>query len=100
MESTLESSHHTVEIPSSWYFGFCLVVAGLIGLFTWNAPASPNVLGAEVLLLILALFIFGSIRNRIDKNALTYGALPIILVTFFPIWWPRAPLREEMSREG
>src|SRR5581483_6783972 len=100
MESATEPSHQTVDIPSSWYFGFCLVIAGLIGLFTWNAPPGPNVLGAEVLLLILALFIFGRIRYRIDKNVLTYGALPILLVTFFLFWWPRSALGEEMSRQG
>jgi Na+/H+ antiporter NhaD/arsenite permease-like protein len=31
---------------------------------------------------------------------LTYGALPIILVTFFSIWWPQSPLRKETATEG
>lgn len=35
---------------------------------------------------ILALFVFGSIRYRIDKNALTYGAALVIVATFWPIW--------------
>lgn len=100
MDPVTESSNDIVEIESKWYFGVCLVIAALIGIFTWNNPPSPNLLGIEVLATILILFLFGSIRYRIDKNAITYGALPIIFVTFFPLWWPQSQLREEMSREG
>lgn len=100
MDPVTESSNDIVEIESKWYFGICLALAALIGIFTWKAPPGPNLLGIEVLATILALFLFGSIRYRIDKNAVTYGALPIILVTFFPLWWPPSPLREEMARKG
>ncbi len=100
MGPVTESSNDIVEIAPKWYFGVCLVIAALIGIFTWKNPPSPNLLGIEVLATILILFLFGSIRYRIDKNAITYGALPIIFVTFFPLWWPQSQLREEMSREG
>lgn len=96
----VKSSNEVVEIPSRWYFAICIAIAALIGLFGANIPMNPDLLGLEVLLLIFALFIFGSIRYRIDKNVLAYGALPIILATFFPIWWPRSPLREETGRRG
>lgn len=99
MDPTTESNE-IVEIGSKWYFGFCLLIAALIGIFTWKTPPGPNLLGTEVLATILALFLFGSIRYRIDKNAITYGALPIIWITFFPLWWPQSPLREAISREG
>lgn len=95
-----ESSNDIIEIPSKWYFGVCLALAALIGVFTWRNPPGPNLLGIEVLATILVLFIFGSIRYRIDKNAITYGALPIVFITFFPLWWPQSALHEEMGREG
>ncbi len=100
MSSEHHSSNEIIEIPAKRYFLVCLAIAAGIGLFTWSSPASPNLLGLEVFLTVIGLFIFGSIKYRINKNAITYGALPIILVTFFPIWWPTSALREEMSQHG
>ena len=53
-------------------------------------PASPAastpmpvwLLAAEVLATILGLFLFGSFRYQIHKNALTYGMLLVIVATF------------------
>lgn len=95
-----ETSSNIVEIPTRWYVLACLTIAVLIGILTWRAPASPNLLAIEVLVTVIALFVFGSIRYRIDKNAITYGAFPIILVTFLPMWWPHSQLREEMTLHG
>ena len=39
-------------------------------------------LAAEVLATILGLFLFGSFRYQIHKNALTYGMLLVIIATF------------------
>ena len=39
-------------------------------------------LAAEVLATILGLFLFGSFRFQIHKNALTYGMLLVIVATF------------------
>ena len=39
-------------------------------------------LAAEVLATILGLFLFGSFRYQIHKNALTYGMLLVIVATF------------------
>src|SRR3990172_11809787 len=100
MSTEIESSNNTVDIEAKWYFLVCSAIAVLIGFFTWTAPASPNLLGIEVFATIIALFVFGSIRYRIDKNAITYGALLIILVTFFPIWWPHSQLRQDISLGG
>lgn len=94
------TSSPTVEIPAHWYVLACLAVAILIATLTWRAPASPNLLAVEVFTTVIALFVFGSIRYRIDKNAMTYGAFPIILATFLPLWWPQSRLREEMARHG
>ncbi|MEK6591219.1 MAG: SLC13 family permease, partial [Nitrospinota bacterium] len=100
MSTGIESSNNTVDIEAKWYFLVCSAIAVLIGVFTWTAPASPNLLGIEVFATIIALFIFGSIKYRIDKNAITYGALLIILVTFFPMWWPKSQLRQEFLESG
>ncbi|MGH7960645.1 MAG: SLC13 family permease, partial [Candidatus Binatia bacterium] len=95
-----ETAHDTVEIPARWYFLICLAAAAFIGVLTWRAPASPNLVAVEVFTTVIALFVFGSIRYRIDKNAVTYGAFPIILVTFLPIWWPHSQLRADMAQHG
>ncbi|HLA47741.1 MAG: hypothetical protein A2Z59_06175 [Nitrospinae bacterium RIFCSPLOWO2_02_39_17] len=100
MSTEIESSNNTVDIEAKWYFLVCSAIAVLIGFFTWTAPASPNLLGIEVFATIIALFIFGSIKYRIDKNVITYGALLIILVTFFPMWWPKSQLRQEFIEFG
>lgn len=99
MSSTAESSG-TVEIPAKSYLIFTLIGAVLIGIISRWVPLSPDLLGIEVFATVVALFIFGSIRYRIDKNVLTYGALPIILVTFFSLWWPESALRKEMAERG
>src|SRR3990167_7672224 len=100
MPSGAESINNTIDIPSKWYILICIIIAALIGAVTWNAPASPVIMGIEVFATIIALFIFGSIRYRIDKNAITYGALLIILSTFFPMWWPKSQLRQEFIEFG
>lgn len=100
----VSSAHQTageiIEIPSKRVFMICLAIAAVVGLFTWSNPPSANLLGAEVFATVVALFLFGSIKYRIDKNAITYAALPIILVTFLPIWWPTSQLRDEMAQHG
>lgn len=100
MSSGAESINNTIDIPSKWYILICIIIAALIGAVTWNTPASPVIMGIEVFATIIALFIFGSIRYRIDKNAITYGALLIILSTFFPIWWPGSQLRLDFTQTG
>ncbi|MFY9268883.1 MAG: SLC13 family permease [Candidatus Manganitrophaceae bacterium] len=99
-ESDRESANEPIEIPAKWYLLFTFSIAILVGIFTWRTPAGPNLLGLEVFTVVLALFIFGSIRYRIDKNVLTYGALPIILATFFPLWWPESELKKELAERG
>jgi Na+/H+ antiporter NhaD/arsenite permease-like protein len=57
-------------------------------------------LAAEILATIVGLFAFGSFRFRIHKNALTYGMSLVIVATFFGIWWPSSPLRQQVAVEG
>ena len=66
----------------------------------WVNPLPRILLSIEVLLIVIALFVFGSIRYRLDKNALTYGAVLIVTATFWGIWWPQSHLRQSLQIEG
>ena len=60
----------------------CAIVAAII-LGVSRLGALPTwLLAAEVFATILGLFLFGSFRYQIHKNALTYGMLLVILATF------------------
>ena len=66
---------------SKFVFG-CAAIAAII-LFAAQRTALPtSLLAAEVFATILGLFIFGSYKYQIHKNALTYGMLLIIVATF------------------
>jgi Na+/H+ antiporter NhaD/arsenite permease-like protein len=69
-------------LSGAWFAGGCalaalgIVLAGALVTFpTW-------LLASEVLATILGLFLLGSFRYQIHKNALTYGMLLVILATF------------------
>ena len=65
----------------NFVFG-CAIVAGLILLVGRVAVLPMGMLAAEVLATILGLFLFGSFKYQIHKNALTYGMLLIVVSTF------------------
>ena len=46
------------------------------------AALPVSLLAAEVFATILGLFVFGSFRYQIHKNALTYGMALVIVATF------------------
>lgn len=87
-------------VPAKWRVGRYLVIIFLACIFVWFFELGANFLAIEVFAVVLALFIFGSTRFRIDKNSITYGALPIIFATFFFNWWAAAPFREEIVTRG
>ena len=60
----------------------CAVVAGMILLVGRVAVLPTWLLAAEVLATILGLFLFGSFKYQIHKNAVTYGMLLIVVSTF------------------
>ena len=63
---------------------------------TW--PASIWLLAGEVLATILGLFLFGSFRYQIHKNALTYGMLLVIVATFCGL--PTSAWHTEVATHG
>jgi Na+/H+ antiporter NhaD/arsenite permease-like protein len=73
-----------VELSGKKFILGCAVVAGVIlglGLAgVWTPTAW--VLAGEVFATIIALFVLGSIKYRLNKNALTYGAALVIVATF------------------
>lgn len=78
------TSHDIVQLSAVKFLIGCLAVAvivlalGLSG--TWKP--TPWVLAGEVFATIIALFVLGSIKYRLNKNALTYGAALVIVATF------------------
>jgi Na+/H+ antiporter NhaD/arsenite permease-like protein len=60
----------------------CAMVAVMLLTFGQVMTLPRWLLAAEVFTTILGLFLFGSFRYQIHKNALTYGMLLIILATF------------------
>jgi len=87
------------RIPALPFLSASAVLAFLIA---WLSPGPWPVwfLALEVILTVLALFVFGSISWRLDKNALTFGAGMVIAATFFTRWWPTSSLREEWTIRG
>jgi hypothetical protein len=69
-------------LPGSWFVTACAIVAAVILLASRAAPMPVWLLASEVLATILGLFVFGSFRYQIHKNALTYGMLLVIIATF------------------
>lgn len=79
-------SNDIVQISSLKFLAGCALAAALALVIGNIRPIPPFFLAAEVLVTVLALFIFGSIRYRIDKNALTFGAGLIITASFWHLW--------------
>jgi Na+/H+ antiporter NhaD/arsenite permease-like protein len=85
--------------PLKFLIGSALV-AGAVLVLGQSRPIPPWMLAVEVLGTVIALFIFGSIKYRLNKNALTYGAALVILATFWGIWWKTSGLRQALAGEG
>jgi hypothetical protein len=78
----------------------CATLAAIFFAIGLRQPFSPIVLGVEVLLTILSLFVFGSAKYQIHKNALTYGSVLIALAIFVPGWWEKTDLRLAYQAQG
>ena len=60
----------------------CTFIAGVLMVISRSFPLPVWLLALEVLSTILGLFLFGSFKYQIHKNALTYGMLLIAIATF------------------
>jgi hypothetical protein len=64
------------------FIGGCALAALIILLAGRFVALTTGLLAVEVLATILGLFLFGSFKFQIHKNALTYGMLLVVLATF------------------
>jgi len=85
-------------LRGSWFVSACAVVAAAILLGSRIASPPLWLLAAEVLATILGLFVFGSFRWQIHKNALTYGMLLVIGATFCGL--PTSAWRTEIQEQS
>ena len=69
-----------VTLSARAFIGGCALSAA--GILFLGGVMPVWVLAAEVLTTILSLFLLGSFKYQIHKNALTYGMLLVILATF------------------
>lgn len=83
-----------IELSGKKFLALSALVALGVLFFFRNAPIAPGWIAAEVFSTVIALFILGSIKYRLDKNALTYGAGLIISASFLTGWWQESHLRQ------
>ncbi len=69
-----------INLSGRTFVGACALVAAVTLIVGRDIPVW--VLAAEVLATILSLFLLGSFKYQIHKNALTYGMLLVIVATF------------------
>jgi hypothetical protein len=98
MQQAAEPS--VVELSSRVFVVSCAAVALVVLVAGQVWQPSVWLLAAEIFSTIIGLFVFGSFRYRIHKNALTYGMALVIVATFFGIAWPGSHLRERVVAEG
>jgi Citrate transporter len=97
-KSEHEDGASVVMLSSSRFImGCAFVAAGLLA--AGRMVALPLwLLSAEVFATILGLFLFGSFRYQIHKNALTYGMLLVSLATFCAL--PTSQWHVEIAERG
>src|SRR5437868_2482933 len=78
----MEGSKPVIQLSSRKFLLGCLVCALLLLLLGRQASLPRWILPLETFATIIALFVFGSIRYQLDKNAITYGAGILILSSF------------------
>ncbi len=89
-----------ISISSKKFFITCASLALAVFLIGNVKPFPVWLVALEVFVTVISLFVFGSIRYRLDKNALTYGAVMVITATFWGGWWPTSGLRQSYATEG
>lgn len=88
----------TVELPGRWFVAGSVVAAGAVLLAARAAPLPLWLLAGEVFATILGLFLLGSFRYQIHKNALTFGMLLVIVATFIGL--PASTWHTEVVAHG
>jgi len=97
----IDESPAVVMLSGSKFLFACSAFALVLLILGRQRALPTGLLAAEVFATILGLFLFGSFRFQVHKNALTYGMLLIIVATFCGLpgsawhsdinnngWWP------------
>lgn len=84
--------------PAGWLPLGCAVAAAAIFLVGRTNSMPLWLLVAEVLATILGLFLFGSFRYQVHKNALTYGMFLVVAATFCGL--RTSPWHDEVAEAG
>lgn len=103
MSPTADQDQHTagasvIMISAGKFMAGCAIVAVLLLSAGQISPLPRWLLAGEVFATILGLFLFGSFRYQIHKNALTYGMLAIIVATFSGL--EGSSWHQEISMQG
>lgn len=95
-----QSNIKIIHISSLTFFIVCAITTLGVLLLGNFYLFSIWFIAIGVFVTVISLFVFGSIRYRIDKNALTYGAVLIITAIFWHIWWPQSYLRQSFESQN
>ena len=87
-----------VVLSSRKFLLGCGIAAATIFVLGRFFAFPPWLLAAEVFATVISLFLFGSFKYQIHKNAITYGMLLVILATFCGL--PASRWHEEISATG
>jgi len=85
-------------LPGWAFVAGCAVVALAILIIGRASPVPVWLLATEVLATIIGLFLFGSFKYQIHKNALTYGMLLVVIATFVVL--PTSTWHVEIADHG
>ena len=98
-ENASIGSSPVVMLSGAKFLGGCAVVAAGIALVGRWVDIPSWCLAVEVMGTILALFLLGSFRYQLHKNALTYGAALVIVATFLGAWWSQHEQRGAITAD-
>src|SRR6185369_335566 len=87
-----------VMLPGRVFVTGCAIAALAVFVAGRVTPMPVWLLASEVLATILGLFVFGSFKYQIHKNALTYGTLIVIISTFIVL--PTSTWHTEIAGRG
>jgi len=99
-KNTPANKNSIIQISPGKFLVGCIVLSFIIFIAGYFYTLSSTFIAVEVFLTIISLFILGSARYRLDKNAITYGASLVISATFWNVWWSNSQLRQSISIEG
>jgi hypothetical protein len=87
-----------VMVSAGHFVAGCVVAASALLFAGRFVPLPVGLLAGEVFATILGLFLLGSFRYQVHKNALTYGMLLVIVATFCGL--PASEWHQQIADSG